>query len=328
MPTTASNHLLIFRPGAIGDTLLTFPALAAIRRRFPATRIGVVGNRAALALGKANGLLDEADAFGADWVSDLFGDEPTPRLRSRLAQFDRAIVWQHSGEAASDLAGRLERAGVPQALPLVSFPPAGSRCHLADHLVATLAPLDVGGPRPLLTLSVSPPPGDGQAIGERLVVLHPGAGGRRKRWPAERFAMLADRFAAPGYEVALTSGPADEDAVAAVLGGVRNSQLGVLAGRTLDDLAAILARARLFIGNDSGITHLAGLLGTPTLAIFGPFDPAYWAPLGPRVAVVDGGQSCTHRQDPRDGCRSCDLLPSVSIDLVWNTALSLLDQTV
>jgi heptosyltransferase III len=324
MPTAASNHLLILRPGAIGDTLLTFPALAAIRQRCPGTRITVVGNRAALALGKANGLLDEADAFGADWVSDLFGDEPTPRLRSRLAQYDRAIVWLHSGEAASDLAGRLERAGVRDVLPLVSFPQAGSGRHLADHLVATLAPLGISGTRPLLTLSVSPPPGDGQAIEERLIVLHPGAGGRRKRWPAERFAVLADRFAAQGYAVELTSGPADEDAVAAVLGCVRNGQLRVLAGRTLEDLAAILARARLFIGNDSGITHLAGLLGTPTLAIFGPFDPAYWAPLGPRVAVVDAGQDCTHRQDPRDGCRSCDLLPGVSIDLVWNTALSLL----
>ena len=68
---------MILRPGAIGDTLLTFPALKALRERFPDTTIEVVGNRLALELARDAGLIDRFDAFGADWVADLFGDEPS-----------------------------------------------------------------------------------------------------------------------------------------------------------------------------------------------------------------------------------------------------------
>jgi ADP-heptose:LPS heptosyltransferase len=157
--------------------------------------------------------------------------------------------------------------------------------------------------------------------------LHPGAGSRRKRWPADRFAALADRCATLGYAIAATCGPADEEAVARLQASVRSARVRILAGLGLEELAAILAGARLFVGNDSGITHLAALVGTPTVAIFGPFDPAYWAPLGPRVAVVDGGASCHHRADPRDGCRLCDLLPTLDLEAVWDVASSLLAQT-
>jgi ADP-heptose:LPS heptosyltransferase len=157
-----------------------------------------------------------------------------------------------------------------------------------------------------------------------FVVLHPGAGGRRKRWPAERFAALAERLAGLGYDVAITQGESDEEAVAAMRASLRRVEARALAGLRLAELAAVLARARLFVGNDSGITHLASLLGVPAVGIFGPYDPAYWAPIGPRVAIIDGGQSCPHRADPREGCRVCDLLTGIDLSLVWNAALGLL----
>ena len=153
-----------------------------------------------------------------------------------------------------------------------------------------------------------------------LVVLHPGAGGRHKRWPAERFATLADRFAELGYAIAITRGPADDDAVAALRCQVRLARPEVLDGMPLDELAKILARASLFVGNDSGITHLAALLEVPTLAIFGPFDPAYWAPIGPDVQVLDAGQSCPHRADAREGCRQCAVLSDLHLESVWEAA--------
>lgn len=315
------SNLFVLRPGAIGDTLLTFPALHALRQRFPGATITVVGNPAPLGLGVAAGILDHRDAFGAAWVSDLFGDQPTPSLRTRLEQLDLGIVWMHSAEAASDLAARLERAGVRKAVPLVNFPVAGSGRHVADHLVDTLAPLGISGPRPAISLRpmaewphpLSPSPSP-------LVVLHPGAGGRHKRWPTERFAALADRFAEIGCEVAITRGPADDDAVATLGSHVHLARPEILAGLPLDELARILSRASLFVGNDSGITHLAALLDVPTLAIFGPFDPVYWAPIGPRVQILDAGHSCPHRVDPREGCRQCTVLPDLDLESVWEAA--------
>jgi heptosyltransferase III len=327
------RRIVIFRPGAIGDTLLTFPSLLGLRRRFPEAAVTVVGNRAALSLGQAAGLVDESEAFGADWVSDLFGDEPTADLRARLERFDLGIVWMHAPAAARDLAVRVEMAGVKRVLPAVSFPPPGSGCHVADHLFATLAPLGIGGRRPELTLTLTLSQREREQAGsvrgnggleQPFVVFHPGAGGRRKRWPAERFAALAERLAGLGCDVAITQGESDEEAVAAMRASLRQVQPRVLAGLRLAELAVVLARARLFIGNDSGITHLASLLGVPTVGIFGPYDPAYWAPIGPRVAIVDGGRSCPHRADPREGCRVCDLLTGIDLSLVWDAALGLL----
>lgn len=324
------SRILVLRPGAIGDTLLTLPALLAVRRRFPGAQVDVFGNPEPLRLGAAVGILDDAGAFGAAWLSDLFGDEPTPRLRARLEPYDLALVWLHSRDAAEDLARRLETAGVRQAWGLVSFPPAGSRRHLADHLVDTLAPMGVTGPRPVVTLLPTGSPllrsvPSRRSEGERapLIVCHPGAGGRHKRWPAARFAALADRFAELGNAVAITHGPADGDAVAAMRAALQKARPDVLDGLSLDDLARVLAEATLYVGNDSGITHLAAMLGVPTLALFGPHDPAYWAPIGQHVRVIDAGQSCPHRDDPREGCRRCVTLASLDVETVWEQARTL-----
>ncbi|HEX5417032.1 MAG TPA: glycosyltransferase family 9 protein [Chloroflexota bacterium] len=361
---TDVRQILALRPGAIGDTLLTFPALRTLRERFPGAGLTVVGNRPALELGRGAGLLDTADAFGADWVSDLFGDEPTDALKQCLERYDLAIVWLHTAEAARDLARMLRAAGVRAVLPALSFPAPGSRHHLAEHLRDELAPLGVaaasaegrvlpplpggegggeGGVVPgdnvrgripsALTLTLFPRERESAECqlhqlasdrhahgGTPLLVLHPGAGARYKRWPAERYAELAGRFAAEGCEVAVTAGPADEEAVEAFIRAARGIEARVLAGLRLDALAAELARASLVIGNDSGITHLAALVGAPTLALFGPYDPAYWRPIGPRVAVLDAGKDCPHRADPREGCRSCNLLDSLDVQSVWSLA--------
>lgn len=333
MSQPATYHqILILRPGAIGDTLLTFPALLALRRRFPAAEISVVGNAAPLRLAAKAGLIDQYDAFGAAWMSDLFGDEPTPALRARLERFDLGIVWMHAADTAADLARRLERAGVTRALPLVAFPPAGSTLHLSDHLVTTLGPLGVEGVRPEVRLAQLFPLAQGLGPPSSMegpipapIILHPGAGGRHKRWAPERFAALADRFAALGYEVAITCGPADEEAVGALRAATCRARPRILAGLDLAELAEILRQARLFVGNDSGITHLAALLDVPTVAIFGPFDPAHWAPLGRHVAVVDAGRGCPHRGDPREGCRACNVLSDLDLETVWGATQSLLE---
>ena len=402
---TSVRQILALRPGAIGDTLLTFPTLRALRERFPGARITIAGNRPALELGRGAGLLDSAEAFGADWVSDLFGDEPTEELKRHLEPYDLAIVWMHSTEAAGDLARVLRAAGVRAVLPALSFPAPGSRRHLADHLRDSLTPIGIG--RALAPVLFSSPGGDGKGEGEvasnigrnwpepshvgqglvprqavgpprtvnqpgrgrghapvlhdtdgnaplrphpnplpqerglaecllgqfaitseerdnsPLLILHPGAGARYKRWPAERYAELARRFAAEGWEVAVTAGPADEDAVDAFRTSARDVAPRVLQGLHLNDLAATLARASLVVGNDSGITHLAALVGAPTLALFGPYDPAYWSPIGPRVAVLDAGADCPHRGDPREGCRTCNFLAGLDVQSVWEAAKQL-----
>lgn len=120
------------------------------------------------------------------------------------------------------------------------------------------------------------------SLPQRFLAVHPGSGSPWKNWPAERFASFVKQrdAAAPWL---LVIGPADETAASPLL-----DLPGVVPVRDLPlrSLGALLSQAGLFLGNDSGITHLAAATGAPTLALFGPTDPATWSPLGPRVEVL------------------------------------------
>jgi heptosyltransferase-2 len=120
--------------------------------------------------------------------------------------------------------------------------------------------------------------------GVRPLAVHPGSGGARKRWPARRFAELAACLEAP---VLVVEGPADSEACREFAEALPVSVLlGRATGMPLCRLAALLMESRGYIGNDSGVSHLAGALGVPTVAVFGPTDPAVWAPRGPEISVV------------------------------------------
>jgi heptosyltransferase-3 len=107
---------------------------------------------------------------------------------------------------------------------------------------------------------------------EDFVVVHPFASGLAKRWPMERFEAVAEGL---GCAVRWLAGPEE------LLNGAERFE-------DLYELACWIARARLYIGNDSGITHLAAAVGTPTVAIFLASDPAVWAPRGAHVRVLSG----------------------------------------
>jgi heptosyltransferase-3 len=158
--------------------------------------------------------------------------------------------------AAEWLAAPVRELGldVPLALPALAFTPEEHRA--ARALAAGLPP--------------------------RFVALHPGSGSPDKTWPAERFGALASRLA-EGRTWLLVTGPADTEARAALATAPGAVDVHAAPVRVL---GALLARASVFVGNDSGVSHLAAASGAPTLALFGPTDPATWSPLGPAVATL------------------------------------------
>jgi heptosyltransferase-2 len=114
-----------------------------------------------------------------------------------------------------------------------------------------------------------------------FLAVHPGSGSPAKNWPGERFAAMLQALGATG-EYLLVEGPADDRAAAPLRSGA------AAVARSLPPrvLGALLSSARAFIGNDSGVSHLAAAWGAPTVVLFGPTDPTIWAPVGPRVLVV------------------------------------------
>ena len=298
----AMNKIIVFRPGALGDTLLTFPALAALRRAGAGAWLCVVGNAPALALARDAGLADEVCSFDDLCWSGLFAEAGirSAQALQTLAGADLAVLWLR------DPAGLAERnlraAGIPSVLSAPGRPPQEARVHAADYLLGTLAPLLGDASAALAALPLLAPAPEAQRwaedvwaqrglLGAPVLALHPGSGGRAKCWPPDRFAALAGRFIAEGWRALVIAGPADEAAAAAVMAALPMPGAQQVNDMTLPQLAGLLARAALFVGNDSGVSHLSALLGAPTLALFGPTDPAIWAPRGPRAGVVWAGKA-------------------------------------
>jgi hypothetical protein len=284
-------HCLVIHPGALGDVLLALPALA---------HLGALGFRRTLAAAPRLGPLFVPGGY-AETVIDLdglglhrlfVGDAPAD-LHIALESFAAVVSWFGAGEPG--YADRLARLGRPcvvaRARPLV-----GERRPAARHLLDTLGLLGpVPAELPPVRLRVAAWAQEevrgwlgvrGVRV-DQAIVLHPGAGSVGKVWSG--FGALARRLVARQQPVVVTGGPAD----AMVLDGLHRA--GVLTGTcvlpdaALPQLAALVALARGFVGNDSGPTHLAAAVGCPTLALFGPTDPLVWAPPGAHVRVLAGG---------------------------------------
>jgi heptosyltransferase-3 len=189
----------------------------------------------------------------------LPGVRPPGGLLKRLQWFDSIVTWY--GSNREEFRTQMSQLGVPIQF-FDALPPAGEKIHAADFFLKQAGCSGVAIPR----IPCRPaPPGD-------FAVIHPFSGSARKNWPLERYRELARRLE---MSVRWCAGPEEQldDAVR-----IDN----------LHELASWFSTARLYIGNDSGITHLAAATGVPVVAIFGPTDPAVWAPRGERVRVVSG----------------------------------------
>jgi ADP-heptose:LPS heptosyltransferase len=239
---------LAIRPGAIGDLILSLPALEFLRTDYlevwtPAATVPLVRFAAHTRSIASTGL-------------DLVGvTEAPPGLVEKLRTFDSIVSWYGTN--------RPEFRDAVAGLPFTfhpALPGPDCRLHATDFYLD-----QVGAPTgaiPRIPFDV--PRAD-------YAVIHPFSGSPRKNWPLERFRALAARLPMP---VRWCAGEEDPPLAEAVRIG------------DLYELGRYLAGAVLYIGNDSGITHLAAAAGTPVLAIFGPTDPEVWAPRGSHVRVV------------------------------------------
>lgn len=253
---------LIIRPGAIGDLILTLPAIEAVASDH--TEVWVASPNVPLV--RCADAVHSIASTGLDRL-EIAGPDACAELVDRLRSFDSIVSWYGAGRPQfRDLAASLAlRFHFLAPLPV----PEGF--HAADYYLEQV--------RPLALRRVEPKPRIpcGTPKRRRTVVIHPFSGSSRKNWPLERFRELAGRLE-PMLPVEWCAGP-EEDLPEA---------------RRFDDLyelACWLAGASLYIGNDSGVTHLAAAAGAPVLALFGPTDPRSWAPRGARVRIVSTGQA-------------------------------------
>jgi heptosyltransferase-3 len=281
------ERIVIMRAGALGDVVLALPAVRAIRETNPNAHIEVVGYPAFWEI--AGALVDGIRSIDGPLFSTLYARSPAPALRAWLAGADRVIAWTVHDPGADLLA-----LGVP-VLHASPYPPPG--IHAAEWLLQTLGlHADSHTPVPLHRQTL-----EGVRRPTSPIFLHPGAGATWKRWPGERFAEVAGRLSDSGHEVVLVEGPADAAAVVDVQARLYAS-FPVVREPSIPRLADELAGGALYIGNDSGVTHLAAAAGVPVIALFGPTDPLCWAPLG----AVEVLRACSRRAIEQGQIRVCD----------------------
>ncbi len=268
--TGEPQRTLVVHVGGIGDFILTWPALAHLARE---GSLEVAGAPERMALAVHAGVARAAHDLDATGFSSLFSGTPSPTARVFLGRYARVVVWMAGCEDAVE-ALRSCGAGDVRAFP--GKPPPDWRDHASAYFCDCLEV-----PRTPMPPLAFPRPARGAPVTPPYAVIHPGSGGPRKRWPMERFAEAAAALRRRGLNVLWSQGPAEEDRGA----GVTN---GAVLTVSLTELAGVLAGARLYIGNDSGVTHLAAAAGCSTLAVFGPTDPAVWAPMGAHCAVAVG----------------------------------------
>jgi ADP-heptose:LPS heptosyltransferase len=293
------QHVCVFRALQLGDMLCAVPALRALRAGLPDATIALVGLPWARSfVRRFHRYIDEFIEFPGHpampeqpartqlW-SDFLGG-----MRAR--RFDLALQLHGSGEISNEVvaafgAGRCGgfcpvaeaapdpgtfltwQAREPEILRYVrlmrhlGFPDRGAELEwpwLKDDTGD-----DGAGELPAA------------AAGESYVCVHPGARLASRRWPVARFAQVADRLAGRGYAVVVT-GSAEEAPLAAELAQRMRAPARDLAGKTsLGGLARLIERARLLVCNDTGVSHVAAAVGTPSVVVCCGSDPVRWAPL-------------------------------------------------
>ena len=260
-----ARRMLVVHMGGLGDFLLCCPALECLARDFV---LELLGRPARLELAIAGGIAEKAHNIESSGFESLFV-APDDTIRALLAQFDAAVVWMRDEDGA--LKRAIQSCGVPDVRAFPGLPPENWSRHASEYYLEQLGLSDSKPFR--LALSRKKDGGD--------VVIQPGSGSERKNWPLERFITLAETLESRGRPVHWCVGPAEA-------GMTLPENARVFSPDSPIGLARWLSEARAYVGNDSGVTHLAAACGVRTTAIFGPTNPWVWAPIGANVQVLHG----------------------------------------
>lgn len=301
MPTAS---LLIVHQGALGDLVCIFPVIRALRQHY--RPIAFLGQSSLGRLASALGLTDAGFPVEAAWTASLFANAPGPEARRILAPFSHMVVFSRS----KSLAAALQRINGAIICRVPPRPPADQRVHVSEHVLrhllecGLLPETDAGILAP--SSEAAPRPKDAEST---VTLLHPGAGSLRKRWPLIGFLEVAGRLESQGEAPQFVIGPAEEDLVP------RLEKQAPKLHRPGDllELLALLRSAGGYIGNDSGVSHLAAWVGLASVVIFGPSDPVRWRPLGRSVHIVQPPFACTPCFETANAnCSATDCLTQIS----------------
>jgi heptosyltransferase-3 len=329
------NRILLIHRGSLGDFLLLSPSLALLKKAVADCHIEALGRPEILSLVSPR-IIEAVELVERSIYLPLFEHAGELHLEAVgfIQRFDAALAFVKDSEGV--LKQNLRKFGVSKILVCPPFPPENNRVHVASYsLEQVVSFLRRDWACPPLPDVASDHINDVFLFTEeesqwaagilkrnfcqaaKPLAIHCGSGSEGKCWPFERFEALARKLSAEGRRIIFVLGPADERLKERVhqLAGQLNAP--VADSLPLRRLAAVLCRSGAYIGNDSGVSHLAALTGIPTMVIFGPTDPEIWKPIGPNVRVVSGSVDCSPCNHSKMlSCNRRICLDSVSVQTV------------
>ena len=288
------RRILVIRSGGLGDFLLTLPTLRALGRKWPESAIEILGRPHYAQLAVESGYCEAAHNIDRAFFTRLFSQNsfrPASQrdpLATYLNRFQLVLSFLNDREGL--LRHNLSSSGIPFLL----VPPPHQRYHVCRQFAEAMAPIQLRhddlDPKLLLNQDTLRKGRDllhSRGDGKNWIAIHPGSGSPRKNWPATHFAAVARWLVQHGDSpLILVQGEADEEAVRATQAALEPHRLPVLSHFSLLNLAGLLSQCTALFGNDSGISHLAAAVGTPTVALFGPTRRLVWRPLGGHVRAL------------------------------------------
>jgi heptosyltransferase-2 len=308
------KRILVLRYRFIGDTILTIPFLRNLRRAEPSAYIAWVVAPGSAEVIQGVPYVDELIAWDPVTIhSDSRGTHRTWKEKwgfireLRARHFDKVYVLKRSLSSAimAFFSGAPERIGFAtegRAILLSKRVPYRHDRHEVENFLAVLRADGIEVTDTFLECWTTPEEdaaaagviaGAGAPAGKRLVALHPFAANPLRGWHLEDFASLAARFSDHGFTPLLLGAPGDRNCYDAAQALFGTGAVDLVGKCSLRVTMALLKRCSLFVGNDSGIMHLAAATGIPLIALFGPQSPVKFGPWSERSAVIYKKFSCS-----------------------------------
>lgn len=284
------NHILVIHHGALGDVVSTFTALLRLKKKYGSIAIICQDNIGQLA--RELGIVDKWFPLEAAAFATLYSSRIDPIIKNILLSYRKIILFSRSRSLEKTLFSISEN----EVYTIQSRPDLGQKIHVTQHVLSNLVKyrlLEESDKDTRMKLSLS------IATDRRIpqydpskIIIHPGSGSKKKCWTISNFIEVAMSMNSNSKQPEFILGPAEYDLYDILLQAKRlNAKVHRL--DKLTELAGLLKTGGGFIGNDSGVSHLAAFIGLPVVAVFGPSDPETWKPMGRAVKVVRPDLECS-----------------------------------
>lgn len=276
------GRILVIRGGAIGDFILTLPAIAALRNQFPEAHLEVLGYPHIAQLALAGGVVDGVQPIEARGLAGFFAARGVldAAMADYFARFDIVVSYLYD----PDLIFKTNVAQCTRAqfIQCPHRPDEAERLHATEVYLKPLERLAIFAADPVPRLALNSQPSTINCL-----AIHPGSGSETKNWPEQNWAMLMQRLIAEtSVTLLIVGGEAEGEKLDRLARLLPPERVELARSLPLAELAARLQRCAAFVGHDSGISHLAAAIGLQTLALWGNTVEEIWRPQGRGVVII------------------------------------------